>query len=43
MGRNIGAGILGVVVAVALVWVIEMLGHSIYPPPPGLDFSDRRP
>jgi hypothetical protein len=41
MGRNIGAGILGVVVAVALVWVIEMLGHSIYPPPPGLDFSDR--
>jgi hypothetical protein len=40
MGRNIGAGVLGVIVAVILVWVIEEIGHSIYPPPPGLDFSD---
>ena len=40
MGKNIGAGIAGVVIAVALVWLVEMVGHSVYPPPPNLDFAD---
>ena len=40
MGKNIAAGIAGVVIAVALVWLIEMVGHSVYPPPPNLNFAD---
>ena len=40
MGKNIGAGIAGVVIAMALVWLIEMVGHSVYPPPPNLDFAN---
>jgi hypothetical protein len=40
MGKNIAAGIAGVVIAVAIVWLIEMIGHSVYPPPPNLDFAD---
>jgi hypothetical protein len=30
----------GAVVAVALVAGLEMLGHLLFPPPPGLDVSD---
>ena len=37
MGRNIGAGIVGIVVAGALVWLVETIGHSIYPTPADLD------
>lgn len=40
MGKNIAAGIAGVATAVVLVWLVEMLGHSVYPPPAGLDFAD---
>ena len=40
MGKNIGAGIAGVVIAIAIVWLIEMVGHSVYPPPPNMDFAD---
>ena len=40
MGKNIAAGVAGVLIAVGLVWIIEMIGHSVYPPPPGIDFSD---
>ncbi len=40
MGRNIAAGIAGIIVAGILVWLIETLGHSVYPPPPDLDFAD---
>lgn len=40
MGKNIGAGIAGVVVAGLLVWVVEMIGHSAYPIPEGLDYRD---
>jgi hypothetical protein len=35
--RNIGAGILGIAVAVALVWIVETIGHSIFPTPADLD------
>jgi hypothetical protein len=40
MGKNIAAGVAGTLVAVGLVWIIESLGHSMYPLPPDLDFSD---
>jgi len=40
MVRNIGAILTGVVTAFVMVWVIEKLGHLIYPPPADLDFSD---
>jgi hypothetical protein len=40
MGRNIVAGLAGVLVAVGLVWITEMIGHSVYPPPPDIDFTD---
>ena len=40
MGRNIGAGIAGVLISVALVWVVETIGHSIWPPPADLDYGN---
>ena len=40
MGKNIAAGVAGVVVAGLLVWLVEMIGHSVYPPPADLDFAD---
>ena len=40
MGKNIAAGVAGIVIAVALVWLVETIGHSVYPPPPDLNFAD---
>lgn len=40
MGRNIGAGVAGVVIAVLAVWLVQMIGHAVYPPPAGLDVND---
>ncbi|MBT8112019.1 MAG: hypothetical protein KJO27_14975 [Gammaproteobacteria bacterium] len=40
MLKNIAAGIAGVVIAGVFVWLVEMVGHSVYPPPPNLDFAD---
>lgn len=40
MGKNIAAGIVGVLVAAGLVALFEMIGHSVYPMPPDIDFSD---
>jgi hypothetical protein len=40
MLKNIVAGIAGVVVAGLLVWLVETLGHTVYPPPAGLNFAD---
>jgi len=40
MGKNIVAGIAGVVIAGALVWLVEIIGHTVYPPPSDLDFAD---
>ena len=40
MIRNIVAAIVGVIVAVSLVWLIETLGHMVYPLPDDVDFSD---
>ena len=40
MGRNIAAGIVGIVVAGLLIVVVEKIGHMVYPLPEGLDVSD---
>ena len=40
MGKNIAAGIAGVVIAGLLVWLVEMLGQTVYPPPADLKFAD---
>ena len=40
MGRNIAAGVVGVLVAFTLVVVVEKVGHMVYPPPEDLNFAD---
>lgn len=40
MGRNIAAGIAGILIAGGIVMIIEMIGHTVFPPPPTLDFED---
>ena len=40
MLKNIAAGVAGVFIAMGLVWLVEMIGHSVYPPPADIDFSD---
>lgn len=40
MIRKIAAGLAGLVVAMILVWLIEKIGHAIYPPPANLDIGD---
>lgn len=40
MLRNIGAGIAGVVIAILSVWLVQKIGHAVYPPPAGLDGND---
>ena len=40
MIRNVAAIIGGIAIAFLTVMLVDMLNHSIYPPPPGLDFTD---
>jgi hypothetical protein len=40
MGRNIGAGLVGVVIALLSVWLIQTIGHAVYPPPADIDLND---
>ena len=40
MVKNIAAGIAGIIIAGLLVWLVEMLGHTVYPPPTDLNFAD---
>ena len=40
MFRKIIAGIVGIFVAGALVWVVEKIGHTIYPTPADLDVGN---
>jgi len=40
MIRKVGAGIVGVAVAMALVWLVETIGHTVWPTPADLDTSD---
>ena len=39
MIRRIAAVLIGIVAAVAVVFVVEMVGHNVYPPPTDLDFT----
>ena len=41
--RSVIAIVVGAVVAFVLVAAIEAIGHSVYPPPPGLDFNNPGP
>ena len=41
MVKNIVAGIAGIIIAGLLVWLVELLGHTVYPPPANLDLADR--
>lgn len=40
MIRDIGAALAGLFVTFVLIYLVEMIGHAIYPPPAALDFSD---
>lgn len=40
MLRDAGAAVAGIITAFGLIYGIEFLGHTIYPPPEGLDWSD---
>ena len=40
MIRNAASIVGGIVIAFVTVKLVGMLNHTIYPPPPGLDFSD---
>jgi len=40
MGRTILGMLVGVVVAIAVIAAVEALGHSVWPPPAGLDPTD---
>ncbi len=40
MIRNAAAIIGGIAIAFLTVMLVDMLNHAIYPPPPGLDFTD---
>jgi hypothetical protein len=39
--RSILAVVVGVLVAFVLIWVVQLIGIKVYPPPPGLDPADR--
>lgn len=41
MGRSILGVFAGMLIAFILVTLVEILGHRIFPPPPGLDLTDR--
>jgi hypothetical protein len=40
MIRSVLAGFIGILIAVGIVWLNERLGHMVYPPPEGIDFSN---
>jgi len=40
MFRNLGAIVIGVITAFGTVMLVDKIGHMVYPPPPGLDFTN---
>ena len=38
--KNIFAVVLGVVAAICIIFLIQAISNSLYPPPPDLDFDD---
>jgi len=40
MGRNIGAGLVGVLIAMLSVWLVQKIGHAVYPPQADIDLNE---
>lgn len=40
MIRNLGAAVVGVIVAMLTIQVVQMLGHLVYPPPADIEFGE---
>ena len=40
MIRNVGAAIVGMIVAILTIQIVEMLGHMVYPPPADIEFGE---
>lgn len=40
MLRSIGAVVAGVIVGAFVIFIVESVGHLIFPPPPGVDLKD---
>jgi hypothetical protein len=40
MFRNLAAIVIGVITAFVTVMLVDKIGHTIYPPPAGLDFTN---
>jgi hypothetical protein len=40
MIRKVASIMFGLIIAITLVIVVQMIGHSVYPVPPGTDFDD---
>lgn len=40
MIRKIAGMAFGALIAITLIIVVQMIGHAVYPPPPGIDFGD---
>ena len=40
MLRDIGATVAGLAVSIGVIMAVQMIGHSIWPPPEGLDWND---
>lgn len=40
MIRNIGAAIVGIIVAMLTIQAVQMLGHLVYPPPADIEFGE---
>ncbi len=40
MLRDIGAVIAGLAVSIIVIMAVQMVGHSLWPPPEGLDWND---
>ena len=40
MLRDVGGGVVGLIVAFGVIMGVQMIGHSIWPPPAELDWND---
>ena len=40
MLRDIGATLAGLAVSIGIITAVQMVGHSLWPPPEGLDWRD---
>ena len=40
MGKNIGAGLAGVIIAMLSVWLVQKIGHAVFAAPALIDLND---